>query len=181
MKMNQLVSTLKGFAVLLLITVAVAACNSRDKASTEPAGAARQEPVEESVATASNEMETAEREQYIAECKAFITAFYKGLEESGFDKDYVKQYVTTNAAQWLKDMYDYDCDGDDCMATWLFSYNMTDPGELKELTIDALDDNTYRVINAYTGSADGDYTYTVRLGLVKEGDTFKIDKLEIEE
>ena len=177
--MNQLVSTLKGFAVLLLSTVAVAACTSRDKTSTESEAAAPQELAEKTVTTASNEMDAAEREQHIAECKTFIAAFYEGLEESGFDKDYVKKYVTTNVAQWLKDMYDYDCDGDDCMAAWLFSYNMTDPGELQERRIDALDDNTYRVANVYTGSADGDYMYTIRLGLVKEGDTFKIDKIEI--
>ena len=176
--MKQIILAIKVIAVLTLCVFMGTTCTSRKKTDVDPELLALRDSLEKVVVSADERQEQAEGEQHVAACKAFIEAFYNGLEESGYDNDYVKQYVTPNAAQWLKDMYDYDCEGGDCMATWLFAYDITDPGELKEVTIEAIDDNTFKVVSTYTGAADGDYEYGVKLGLVKEGETYKIDSIE---
>ena len=116
----------------------------------------------------------------IRACMAFIEQFYQGLKKSGLDADYVKQYVTPNAKQFLMDSYDYDCpEGQECMATWLFCYNTTaDVMNEQECRIEPKDENTYLVMTIYTDTAHGDYVYAVKLGLVKAGDSFKIDTIE---
>ena len=176
--MKQIILAIKVFAILTLCVFVGTACTSRKKAGADQRLQTLRDSLEKVTMSADERQKQAEWEQHIAACKAFIETFYNGLEKSGYDNDYVKQYVTPNAAQWLKEMYDYDCDGGDCMATWLFAYDITDPGDLKERTIAPIDDNTYKVVNAYTGAAEGDYEYGVKLGLVKEGDTFKIDSIE---
>lgn len=118
----------------------------------------------------------------------FIQAFYKGLDENGYDQEYVKQYVTGQAAQYLKDSYSYDCgEENDCMAGWLFAYDMTDPGALEELAInesgvqdiDGVSVRTYTVMHFYSGSFYGDYTYTIRLGIIQTDEgSYKIATFE---
>jgi len=113
-------------------------------------------------------------------CKAFLEKFYNGLQESGLSADYVQQFVTPNAKQYLMDSYDYDCpEGQECMATWLFCYNTTaDVMGEKNRIIEVIDENTYVVTTYYGETAHGDYVYGVKLGLVKDGDSFKIDSIE---
>lgn len=113
-------------------------------------------------------------------CLIFLENFYKGLKESGLDANYVQQFVTPNAKQFLQDSYDYDCpEGQECMATWLFCYNTTaDVMNEQELKFEVVDENTYVAMTIYTDTAHGDYVYAVKLGLIKDGDTFKIDTIE---
>jgi len=123
--------------------------------------------------------------EQMAEVSSFLQTFYQEFEEA-FDEggDYdecLRQHVTPNAEQWFKDMYDYDCGDDNCMASWLLLYNITDPGTLEERTIEAIDENTCQVKMTYDRGNGEMYEYTLKVGVVKEGDEFKIDSVEIEE
>lgn len=120
----------------------------------------------------------AENLQQTTECKAFLEDFYEGLEV--LDDDYIRQHVTKNAEQYLVDAYDYDCMDGDCMASWLLMYDITDPGILQERTIEALDEHTYRVKMTYDRENGEYYEYILKLGLVKEGDEYKVDAIETE-
>lgn len=123
--------------------------------------------------------EVPDRKEKVAACKAFLEQFYKGLDDNGLDNNYVKKYITPKAAQFLKDNYDYDCMDGNCLAAWLFEYDTTaDVGTLKERTIEEIDENTYKVTHHYVGTAEGDYLYAVQLGLVQEGDSYKIDTIK---
>lgn len=113
---------------------------------------------------------------------AFLEQFYKGLEESSYDSDYVRKYITFRAEQYLRDEYDYDCDGV-CLATWLFAYEAgSDTGGLRERNIEMIDENTYQVVNIYELEGFEGYTayeYIVLLGIVKEGNSYKIDTIKV--
>ena len=100
------------------------------------------------------------------------------LDKDLLDYAFVKRNLTRKALQYLTDNYEYDCEGGDCLATWLFLYEGGgDTGPLKKRTIQSIDENTYQVTSVYDNS-DGDYKYTVQLGLVKDGDTYKIDTVK---
>ena len=115
--------------------------------------------------------------------KAFLDNFYKNLEEVfGQEDDFliVKEHFTPNAQQYLLDAYDYECpDNLTCAALWLFLYEGgADTAGNYERTIEKIDDLTYRVVNNYRSEDDDfNYKYCVKLGLVKEGDTYKIDSI----
>lgn len=113
---------------------------------------------------------------------AFLEQFYKGLEESSYDSDYVRKYITFRAEKYLRDEYDYDCDGV-CLATWLFAYEAgSDTGGLRERNIEMIDENTYQVVNIYELEGFEGYTayeYIVLLGIVKEGNSYKIDTIKV--
>ena len=112
------------------------------------------------------------------ECKAFLENFYKKLDKDLLDYAFVKRNTTRKALKYLADNYEYDCENGDCLATWLFLYEGGgDTGPLKKRTIESIDENTYKVTSVYDNS-DGDYKYTVQLGLVKDGDTYKIDTVK---
>ena len=93
--------------------------------------------------------------------------------------DFIKKHITSKAEQYLKDAYDYECEDGDCMATWLFAYEGGgDVGTLRERSIEVVDANTYKVLSIYDQGDGEDYKYGVKLGIVKEGDAYKIDTLE---
>ena len=112
--------------------------------------------------------------------KAFLENFYQGLEEVfGGEEDYlyVNKYVTPEAKQFLIDQYDYDCEGE-CMATWLFFYE--GGGDVcctSERTIEQVEGLSYRITNIYYNEGVKTYQYRVKLGLVNDGDSFKIDSI----
>ena len=126
-------------------------------------------------------IEAAEKEQRIASCKAFLEKFYKGLDGNQDVDEYVKKHVTSKALQFLKDNYDYECEGE-YLATWLFSYEAGgDYGPLRERVFEAEDENTFQVTSIYELEGSSQYTayeYVVRLGVVKEGNFYKIDTIE---
>ena len=118
--------------------------------------------------------------------KAFLENFYQGLEEV-FDQEqeeayqYVYKHVTQKAKQFLIDQYDYDCDGE-CLAIWLFLYQ--GGGDVIgncQRTIEPVDGLSYRVTNTYYYEGKKSYEYHVKLGLVKDADTFKIDSITPED
>ena len=105
--------------------------------------------------------------------KAFLEKFYQGLDNDLLDYNLVKQNVTPKALQFLKDSYDYDCEGE-CLATWVFLYEAGgDTGAIQERQIEMVEANTYDVKCVYEG-----YEYVVRLTLVAEGNTYKIDTIK---
>ena len=118
--------------------------------------------------------------------KAFLENFYQGLEEV-FDQEqeeayqYVYKHVTPKAKQFLIDQYDYDCDGE-CLAIWLFLYQGGGDviGDCQR-TIEPVDGLSYKVTNTYYYEGKKSYEYHVKLGLVKEADTFKIDSITPED
>ncbi len=114
--------------------------------------------------------------------KTFLESFYQGFEEA-FDREqeeaylYVNKHVTPEAKQFLIDQYDYECD-DECMAIWLFLYQ--GGGDVIgncQHTIEPVDGLSYRVTNTYYYEGKKSYEYRVKLGLVKDGDSFKIDSI----
>ncbi|MBO4731054.1 MAG: hypothetical protein J5593_06230 [Bacteroidaceae bacterium] len=181
--MKQTLSTLGLVAVLILSAIVWPGCTSKEKAVADTLSVAAHDTVA-SVAADTVAAETvdadnqAAKEQQITEVKTFLESFYKGLDRNIIDYKLVKKHTTAKAVRYLKDMYDYDCDGGDCMATWLFAYEAGgDTGPLKKRTIESIDENTYKVTSVYDNS-DGDYKYVVKLGIVKENDTYKIDTIE---
>ena len=107
--------------------------------------------------------------------KAFVENFYTEWRDAILEYDYVKQNITDNMLQLLKDEYEYDCDGE-CLATWIFSYKGGgDVGELVSRQITAQDATHVLVENKYDN-----YEYDIVLTLVKEGETYKIDNLKQE-
>jgi hypothetical protein len=107
--------------------------------------------------------------------KAFVENFYKEWRDAILEYDYVKQNVTDNMLQQLKDEYEYDCEGE-CLATWIFCYKGGgDVGELVSRKITAQDATHVLVESKYDN-----YEYDIVLTLVKEGDTYKIDNLKQE-
>ena len=181
--MRAMKKTLWMLGVSILLTVS---CNHSDKASQQTENAttdslevARRDTAS-TTETKPNEEVKQENKEKIVACKAFLEKFYQDLDDNGIDNAFVSKHITSNAAQYLKDAYDYDCMDDYCMASWLFVYNTTaDKGDLKERTIEAIDENTYKVTNHYINTAYGDYLYAVQLSLVPDGDSFKIDDIDI--
>lgn len=49
---------------------------------------------------------------------AFLDQFYKGEYEN---EKYIKENVTANVLNKLRSDFDYECDTNDCLATWVFS------------------------------------------------------------
>lgn len=125
---------------------------------------------------------TAAKAQDVAEGKAFLEYFYETLEADILDYDFIKQNLTLQAQQYLKDSYDYDCfDEGNCMASWLFFYDTTaDVGRLMGRTIEPIGANTFAVTSFYDrdGAAYGDYEYGVKIELVKQEGVLKINSIE---
>ena len=150
---------------------------AREKVVADSLEMVRIDSVKKAQAKIEAETEATEKEQQIASCKAFLEKFY----EKGQDENYIRQNVTKNALQFLKDEYDYECEDGDCLATWIFEYEGgSDYGAFKKRTIDVIDENTYIVGNHYTTEDGKDFLYSVRLGIVKQGNFYKIDTIEKE-
>ena len=123
-------------------------------------------------------IENAQKEELL-----FLENFYKELEEYSDSEvlmSYIRKKVTDKALKTLKDEYDYDCEDGECLATWLFSYEAgTDLDSLYDRKIEPVAKNTFLVTSTW-GYSDGSYSpsdYRVRLGVVKEGASYKIDKI----
>ena len=118
--------------------------------------------------------------------KTYLESFYQGFEEA-FDQEqeeayqYVYKHVTPKAKQSLIDQYDYDCEGE-CLAIWLFLYQGGGDviGDCQR-TIEPADGLSYKVTNTYYYEGKKSYEYHVKLGLVKDGDSFKIDSITPED
>ena len=108
---------------------------------------------------------------------AFLEEFYKVYDQDILNYEYIKSKITPNLKQFLIDEYEYECDGE-CLATWLFCYNAgADTGTLKERIIKP-EGNAY-LVSCTHDQGTCDYNYSVKLTLVQDGDSFKIDSLEV--
>ena len=123
-------------------------------------------------------IENAQKEELL-----FVENFYKELEEYSDSEvlvSYIRKNVTDKALQTLKDEYDYECEDGECLATWLFSYEAgTEMDSLCDRKIEPVSKNTFLVTSTW-GYSEGNYRrsdYRVRLGIVKEGLSYKIDKI----
>ena len=120
----------------------------------------------------------AECEQARLEGKAFLEKFYQEGAECWFDNAFLKRNLTPNALKYLHDAYPYDDDSGDGLAMWLFyQEGGWDLGELKEVLVKEVADNTYRVTCRSRFNEDT-YEYTVVFGLVKVGNAWKIDTMK---
>ncbi len=114
--------------------------------------------------------------------KEFLENFYKGLENISDEglESYIRKNVTSKALQTLRDEFPYDCDDGDCLATWLFSYQAgSDCGseEVIKQDISWVEPSTYLVSITYKYGDNDTCEYRARIGLVKDGDTYKIDTI----
>ena len=110
--------------------------------------------------------------------KAFLERFYQEGAECWFDNAFLKKHLTQNALKYLHDAYPYDDEAGDGLAMWLFyQEGGWDLGEFKEIKVDRLRENTYRV-TCRSRFNDDTYEYTVVFGLVKVGNAWKIDTMK---
>jgi hypothetical protein len=110
--------------------------------------------------------------------KAFLERFYQEGAECWFDNAFLKKHLTQNALKYLHDAYPYDDEAGDGLAMWLFyQEGGWDLGEFKEIKVDRLRENTYRVTCRSRFNEDT-YEYTVVFGLVKVGNAWKIDTMK---
>lgn len=153
--------TLVSFFVLTFAFSCTFSSTPSDTSSTEADSAAV-----ESVALSSADLEAP---------KAFVEKFYDEWGDDILEYDFVKQNITDNMLQLLKDEYDYDCEGE-CLATWIFCYKGGgDVGTLLSRQITAQDATHVLVENKYDN-----YEYDIVLTLINDGDTYKIDNLKQE-
>jgi predicted amidophosphoribosyltransferase len=155
---------------------------AEEKAIADFIEVVRQDSIKTAEAKMEEEKEAVDKEQHIAACKAFLEKFFKGLDNSNDLQEYVKQNTTFKAQQFLKDEYDLEDDCSNCLATWMFTKESgTEIGPLQDREIQMEDENTYQVVSIYELDNAGQYTayeYVVKIGIVKEGNFYKIDTIE---
>ena len=156
-------------AIALLMIIGYYSSNQSSEESRNEDG------VEQVTDSKSSDKVNDNSEQEIQAKKDFLEKFYKeknGREQSD-EYAYIKKNVTANGFQILKDLYDFECDGE-CLATWAFDYEEgSDIGDFKSRNILSQDDNNFLVESEYEYAK-----YSVLLTVVKEGDTYKIDRIE---
>lgn len=153
-------------------------CSSNDSKKGDETAVADTIAVD-SLAEDSATVENLNSEQETLAKKEFLVKFYK--EKSGREqKDeyaYIKKNVTANGLQNLKDLYDFECDNGDCLATWVFDYDEgSDIGNLISSIITPQDVNTFLIENKYEYAK-----YSVLLTVVEEDGVYKIDRIEQKE
>ena len=110
--------------------------------------------------------------------KTFLENFYQEGINCFFDREFVKKHLTKKALAYLHDNYDYDDDSGEGLATWLFyQEGGWDLGDFKELQVEKIKENTYKVIYRSMFNEDV-YEYPIMLTLVKVGKDWKIDSME---
>ena len=78
--------------------------------------------------------------------KSFLERFYQEGAECWFDNAFLKKHLTQKALKYLHDAYPYDDESGDGLAMWLFyQEGGWDLGELKEILVKNVANNTYRV------------------------------------
>lgn len=114
----------------------------------------------------------------------FLNQFYKGDYEND---DYVKKHVTAYVMNKLKRDYDYDCESNDCLATWVFT--AYPPGADYDLEqgpiISAMDvEHIYKVdfnYSYYYGEQKKYVTRTVILAITEEAGKYFISDYTVRE
>ena len=171
---NQIRNIMKRLFILIAIAFSMVACGNNSTQNTDNET--------DSKTDATNIVSATEASEDLG--KPFLENFYQGLEEVFGEEEadlYVNEYLTPEAKQFLIDQYDYDCDGE-CMAIWLFLYQGGGDviGDCQR-TIEPANGLSYKVTNTYYYEGKKSYEYHVKLGLVKDADTFKIDSITPED
>lgn len=176
--MKQVASIIRLVAALMLCLSIHTACNSERQKLAEAKAV-----VEEISKELKPEMPVPAKE-IMASGRDYLSAFYQDFEtvmQAGEDSDeYLRANITPKAEQWFKDHYDYDCPDDRCLASWLLLCDITDPGSLKNRTVEALDPHTYTVKMTYDRGNGEIYQYNLKIGLELENQIFLIDTIEKE-
>ena len=165
----------KHFILAAFFLSGTTSCNSSTKSEDVKESAPVATSVEDTTATGSTApAEKAEADEQETQAqKAFLEAFYDGLDED-FEPEYVAKFITPNAKKILVDEYDYDCETGDCLAVWLFAYEGGgDTGPCLSRSIKPQGANKFLVTSKYE-----EEEYNVVLTLIKEGDTYKIDDIK---
>ena len=169
----HIMRTIKFLSALALSALVCFACKSNSNSqeandSAETAQIAETAPAPEAVIIDSVK---------IAAGVAFLEEFYKVYDQDILNYEYIKSKITPKLKQFLIDEYEYECDGE-CLATWLFCYSPgADTGTLKERIIKPEGD-AY-LVSCTHDQGTCDYNYSIKLTLVQDGDSFKIDSLEV--
>ena len=167
--MKKLISIVGLLVVLTIGLCGGTSCTSSVKTNADSTEVSQQDSIQDNIQL------DAEK---VAACTSFITSFYQGLAEAEDEVAFVQQNLTPNAIQWLKDMFDYDCPDDNCMAIYRLSSDYTgDEGSRQDLLIQAVDNDTYNVTLVYD-TPDGKNEYGLQFGLIQDGETYKIDAIE---
>lgn len=140
-----------------------------EKAIADSLEVVRQDSIHKADSLKNIKLQEAEKEQQIASCKAFLEKFYNGLDKAVDKNEYIRKHVTHKAQEFLRKEYDYYSESDS-MAIWIFSTDLIGP---MNRTIEVIDDNTYKVITTAE-----DYEKEVVIGIIKEGNFYKIDTIE---
>jgi hypothetical protein len=176
--MKQRVSFCKFLSASLLTLLCAAACTSGGKTQDVTVDEAQLDSALEADAVLKVDELSPEQQQQMADEKAFLEHFYQQLDEDEDMETVVRQNVSANCLDWLKAMYDYDCESGDCIAFWLLTYNMTDPGSLKERVIEPVAEHTFKVLMTYDCGNGELYDYWLQLEVVKDGDAYKVNDVE---
>ncbi len=163
------------FILAVVFLSGITSCNSSAKPEKVKESAPAATVVADTTAKATNPPaeKTTVNEQETQAQKAFLEAFYNGLDEE-FEPDYVRKFITPNAKKILNDEYVFDCESGDCLAVWFFSYEGGgDTGPCLSRSIKPQGANKFLVTHKYE-----DEEYNVVLTVTKEGDTYKIDNIE---
>ena len=112
-------------------------------------------------------------EDLIQEKKAFLESFYSQLLASDYSYAYILDNVTENALRILKEEYDYECDGGDCLAVWLFTHESSEPGEVKSYVVSPQDANDFLV-----KVENENEHYNVLITVVGDNSHYVIDGIE---
>lgn len=170
---------ISSFVGLMAVACFTASCNPKAQTTTDTSATDSAAIVNPTPADTTAESSQPAIEQQQAEGKEFLEKFYAGYEKDITDYVFIRKHVTKNAEQYLKDSYDYDCETGDCLAVWVFAYEAGgDIGPLKKRVIEPVDASTFKVRSVYKYTDQGDYEYVVKLSLVKDGDSYKIDQIE---
>ena len=116
--------------------------------------------------------------------KEFLENFYKELDNHLGDEDEMilfRKHLTNRALSFLKDEYPYEDGCDECYATWMFTSEAgCDYDRFICRKIEQESENTFLVTNTWGYEHDSSFKtdYKVRLGIVKEGDSYKINTIE---
>lgn len=157
------------WVVLLGLIVGGAIWYMFDSDSQEPE--LPETPIEKAT---TNEPKVIDVEKENEEKQAFVKEFYMHY----LDESYLRDNVTEDALKKLRRDYPYECEDDDCLATWVFSaYPSGTDLELEEGPIIKGENSPFRVYFKYSYMSNGRKCYeerSVRIWVKKDGSRYKV-------
>ena len=149
---------------------------AREKFVADSLEQARRDSIEAVKQKEEKERLEKEKKLKMEACLNYVKKFYRDYEKTNQSEDFLRKHCTPNAIRILEEEYDYDCDGS-CLATWIFFYEAGTDAELIKRSFRSVDENTCEVVNEMGINGVPSYNYIVTLGIVKEGNAYKIDNI----